>query len=84
MAEWRYPPFLTSALDGGEWSASRSCCFTSGERAPGIHWAGGWVDPIVGLDGAEKKKSWECWELNPGHNVSSQLLYQLSYPDLIT
>jgi hypothetical protein len=28
------PPFLTSALDGGEWSASRPCRFTPGERAP--------------------------------------------------
>jgi hypothetical protein len=25
------PPFLTSALDGGEWSASRPCRFTPGE-----------------------------------------------------
>jgi hypothetical protein len=24
-------PFLTSGLDGGEWSASRSGCFTPGE-----------------------------------------------------
>jgi hypothetical protein len=28
------PPFLTRALDGGEWSASRPCHFTPGERAP--------------------------------------------------
>jgi hypothetical protein len=27
---------LTSALDGGEWSASRPCHFTPGERARGI------------------------------------------------
>jgi hypothetical protein len=26
------PPFLTSALDGGEWSASRLGCFTSGQK----------------------------------------------------
>jgi hypothetical protein len=30
------PPFLISALDGGEWSASHTGCFTSGEIAP-IH-----------------------------------------------
>jgi hypothetical protein len=30
--------FLTSALVGGEWSASRSDRFTPGERAPGTHW----------------------------------------------
>jgi hypothetical protein len=28
------PPFLISALDGGEWSASRLARFTSGERSP--------------------------------------------------
>jgi hypothetical protein len=37
------PPFLTSALDGGEWSASRPYRFTPGERAPGTHWIGGWL-----------------------------------------
>jgi hypothetical protein len=31
------PPFLTSALDGGEWSASRPCRFTPGERSDGLH-----------------------------------------------
>jgi hypothetical protein len=48
--------FLTSALAGGEWSASRSGRFTRGERAPGNHWIGGWVDPKVGLDEVEKRK----------------------------
>jgi hypothetical protein len=28
------PPFITSALDGGEWSASCPCHFTPGEAAP--------------------------------------------------
>jgi hypothetical protein len=43
--------FLTSALDGGEWSASRpGRAFTPGERTPGAHWTGGWVDPRAGLD----------------------------------
>jgi hypothetical protein len=28
------PPFLTSALDEGEWSASRPCRFTPLERLP--------------------------------------------------
>jgi hypothetical protein len=40
--------FLTSALVG-EWLALRP-----GERAPGPHWIGGWVDPRVGLDDMEK------------------------------
>jgi hypothetical protein len=41
--------FLTSALAGGEWSASRSDRFTPGERSPGTHWIG-WVNPRAGLD----------------------------------
>jgi hypothetical protein len=48
--------FLTSALAGGEWSASRPGRFTPGERDPGTHWIGGWVDPRAGLDGVEKRK----------------------------
>jgi hypothetical protein len=31
------PPFLASALDVGEWSASRPGCFTLREGALGIH-----------------------------------------------
>jgi hypothetical protein len=41
---------FTSALVGGEWSASRTGRFTPGERAPGTHWIGGWVGPRAGLD----------------------------------
>jgi hypothetical protein len=35
--------FLTSALDGGEWSASLPDRFTPRERAFGTHWIGGWI-----------------------------------------
>jgi hypothetical protein len=43
--------FMTSALDGGEWSASRpGRAFTPGERTPGTHWTRGWVSPRAGLD----------------------------------
>jgi hypothetical protein len=45
--------FLTLALGGGEWSASRPCRFTLGERAPGTHWTGGWVDPRAATDDTE-------------------------------
>jgi hypothetical protein len=44
------PPLLTSALDGGEWSASRPGRFIPGERPPGTHQVGGWVGPRAGLD----------------------------------
>jgi hypothetical protein len=48
--------FLTSVLHGDEWSASLACRFTPGERAPGTHWIGGWVNPRAGLDDMEKYK----------------------------
>jgi hypothetical protein len=47
---------LTSALAGGEWSASCPVRFTLAERAPGIHWTGVWVDPRGGLDDVQKRK----------------------------
>jgi hypothetical protein len=36
------PPFLTSAVDGADWSASRPCRFTPREIAPGTHCIGGY------------------------------------------
>jgi hypothetical protein len=38
------------------YSASLSCCFTLGERAPSTHWIGGLVCPRAGLDDVEKWK----------------------------
>jgi hypothetical protein len=54
-----------------------------GERAPGTHWIGGWVDPRAGLDNVEKKKFLALpeLELRPlGRPARSQSLYQLRYP----
>jgi hypothetical protein len=48
--------FVTSTLIGVEWSASRPCRFILGERTPGTHFIGGWVDPRVGVDDVEKRK----------------------------
>jgi hypothetical protein len=48
--------FLTSAVDGGEWSDSRPDRFTPGEIAPVTHWLGSWVDPGAGVDDVEKRK----------------------------
>jgi hypothetical protein len=59
------PPFLTTALDGGEWSASRPGRFTPGEVGPGTSWIGGWVGHKAGLD-AMKRKSCTPRESNPG------------------
>jgi hypothetical protein len=49
--------FLTSSLDGGEWSASRPGRFTPREKAPGTHWTGGSVSPRAILDAVVKRKS---------------------------
>jgi hypothetical protein len=51
---YRFTFFLTSALAGGERSASRPCPCTPGERAPGTHWIRGWVDPRARLEDLEK------------------------------
>jgi hypothetical protein len=47
--------FLSSALDGGEWSASRPGRFTPRERTLGTHWIGGWVVPRAVLHAVVKK-----------------------------
>jgi hypothetical protein len=52
---WRHA-FLISALEGGEWSASRPGRFTLGERVPGTHWIGGWVSPRAGIDAVAKRE----------------------------
>jgi hypothetical protein len=71
---------LTSALDGGEWSASRPGRFTPRERAPGIHWIGDWMGPRAVLDSVVKKKipspGWEsnCRLVSVSTELS-QLLY---------
>jgi hypothetical protein len=48
--------FLTSALVGGEWSASGHGRFTPGERTPSTHWIGGWVGPRASLNDVEMRK----------------------------
>jgi hypothetical protein len=72
--------FLTSALAGGEWSASHSGRFTPGERTPGTHLIGDWVDPGAGLDDVEKRKflTIPVLELRPlGRPARSHSLYRL-------
>jgi hypothetical protein len=75
--------FLTSALVGGEWSASCPGRFTSGERVSDKLCIGGWVGPRAGLDDMEKGKYLPLpgLELRPlGHPARSQSLYRLRYP----
>jgi hypothetical protein len=56
--EWRYSftHSSTSALDGGEWSASRPGRFTPRESTPGTHWIGGWIGSRAVLDAVVKRK----------------------------
>jgi hypothetical protein len=63
--------FVTSALDEGEWTASRPRRFRPGERAPGTHWIGGWVGPTVDLDAVTRKIPNSCRESNPGRPARS-------------
>jgi hypothetical protein len=58
IGEWRYSSThsLTSALEGGEWSASRPGRFTPRERDTGTHWIGGWVGPRAILAAVMKRK----------------------------
>jgi hypothetical protein len=72
------PVFLTSALVGGEWSASRP-----GRIYPGTHWIGGLVGPRAGLDDVENLKflALPGLGLRPlSRPARSQSLYRLSYP----
>jgi hypothetical protein len=56
---------LTSALVGGERSASHPGSFTLRERTSGTLWIRGCVGPSVNLDEAEKRKI----SALPGHKL---------------
>jgi hypothetical protein len=59
VKQYRYSSysFSTSALDGGECSASRpGRAFTRGERTPSTHCTGRWVGPRAGLDTGARGK----------------------------
>jgi hypothetical protein len=74
-------PFLTSALGGGEWSASRLSHFIRRERAPCTHRIGGWVDPRTSLDTGVVKNLLPLLRI-PGHPVGSPSLHRLNCPGL--
>jgi hypothetical protein len=75
----------TSALAGGEWSASRPGRFTPGERAPVIQWIERWVGPRTGFDDVERRKILPLLRLelrSLGRPARSQSLHRLCYPRL--
>jgi hypothetical protein len=58
--------FLTSTLDGDEWSASHLAVLPPRKELPA--WKGGWVVPRVGLDAMAKRKIPNtCRETNHVH-----------------
>jgi hypothetical protein len=74
--------FLTSALIGGEWSASHPDRFTPGETAASTLWKG-LVGLRDGLDDTDKRKFLPSSGLElrpPGRPARSNLLYRLRYP----
>jgi hypothetical protein len=69
---------MTSALDGGEWLASRLIHVTPGEVAHGTHSIGGWVGPGAGLNVLEKRKILPLPDSKPGRRDHSPSLYRMS------
>jgi hypothetical protein len=53
---YSYTHSLTSALDRGEWSASRPGRFNPRERSPSTRWIWGWMGPRAVLDALVKRK----------------------------
>jgi hypothetical protein len=60
------PPFLTSALDGGEWSASRLSRFPPGKELPvPIGQEAGWAPEPVWTKRKKKKILYPTWNRTP-------------------
>jgi hypothetical protein len=60
--------FLTSVLDGGEWSVSRSSSFIHKEGSAGTQYTGDWMGTRATLD-AVAEKWMPCRESNSRHSV---------------
>jgi hypothetical protein len=82
MGEWRYSSTIfTSALNGGEWAASRFCHLTPGDKALGMHWIGGLVIVRNRLDAMEKRNiTYPSLELNPSLPVRSFVAISTDLP----
>jgi hypothetical protein len=60
---------MTLALEGGEWSASRFCCFTPWERAPGINLIGDWLNTRADLGAVGEKTNLSVLGIEPLNKV---------------
>jgi hypothetical protein len=70
------PPFLSTALDGGKLSASRSYRFTPGGTAHSTHWIGGWVGLRTTVDAMENTNMFcSCRNSNPVPRYFSPIRY---------
>jgi hypothetical protein len=77
--------FLTSALHGGELSASHPRRFTTRKRAPGIHWIGGWLGGPQSRSGhgVEEKNSRSLPRLEPPNIQPVVQRYITELPQLL-
>jgi hypothetical protein len=75
------PSFLTSALDGGGWSASQPCRFSCRKEPPYTNCIGDWVGPRICLDTIMKTEILHCCESYKRYPVRSPR-YPPSYSDL--
>ena len=55
VMELEIHPFILSALERCEWSATHASRFTPKEKVPGASGRGGWFDPNSGLDTLDKR-----------------------------
>jgi len=71
--------FLTSALAGYKWSASRPGCIAVRERAPFINWMVDWVGPRACPDDVAKKRDpRHCRESKPRSSSLVVILIEIS------
>jgi hypothetical protein len=71
------PPFSTSVLDGGEWSASCPCRFTPSERAPGKQWKRGWFGHQRRFGRYGEKNNLALPGIEPGESSPSLYLLRM-------
>lgn len=72
--------FLTSSMDGGEWSVSRHGSLIPGERVPASHSTRSWVDSRPGENISGELTVLQAIEASfLGGPTRTQSLYQLSY-----